>query len=133
MAKLKNLERIWTLDWVVQETVRVGNNRIIKRKAENRFTGHLHGWPVFNIVYLADGRASVCLQTCGYLTATTIAAMSDFSKAFGLKVAASRAGGVLSARWECCGGEWHECNSRDGEQINFIAERYPSEQVEAAQ
>lgn len=133
MANLKNLERIWTLDWVMQETVRVGNNRIIKRKAENRFTGYLHGWPVFSIVYLADGRASVGLHTCGYLTATTVAAMGDFSRAFGLKVVASRAGGVLSAHWEC-GGELRECNSGDGKEVNFIAERYPfNQQVEAAQ
>lgn len=127
MAQLKNLARIWTAP--LGEMVTVGNSRRIVRNGREgggiAFTCYLHGAPIVKIVpHGGRGTATVKLNTCGYLTTTTVAAMKDFMDAFGIKAVASRAGGKLSARWYQDG--WHERDSSDGESMSFSADRHPA-------
>jgi hypothetical protein len=128
MANLSNLDRVFKLK--PGESVTVGNNRRIERLAlqdgaGDRFNCYLHGSPVARIICNgAGGIAFVKLDACGYLTTTTIAAMRDFMGAFGVAGSASRAGGILSARW-VHDGAWHERDSVDGESLSFAADRYP--------
>lgn len=127
MAQLSNLDRIWTAP--PGTAVTVGNNRTITRETRadgvKHFVCRLHGAPVAIIVpHGAAGTVSVRLDACGYLTTTTIRAMSDFIGAFGVAGAASRAGGILSARWHYA-GEWHERDSSDGDLMSFVADRHP--------
>ena len=127
MANLKNLDRIWTAPKGV--AVAVGNNRTITRETRadgaQVFTCRLHGAPVVVATpHGADGTVTIRLDACGYLTTTTIAAMRDFMGAFGVAGSASRAGGVLSARWYQDG--WKERESSDGESLSFAADRDPA-------
>ena len=127
MAKLKNLDSIWTAP--EGHAVKVGNNRTITRDKRDGgaivFTCRLHGAPVVKVTPHGDnGTATVRLDACGYLTTTTIAAMGDFIAAFGIRGRASRAGGILSARWYLDG--WFERESLDGESMAFTAHRHPA-------
>ena len=126
MAKLMNLDRIWTAPEGVSITV--GNNRTITRdtRADGAqvFICRLHGVPVVVATpHGTGGTVTIRLDSCGYLTTTTIAAMRDFMRAFGVAGSASRAGGVLSARWYQDG--WKERESSDGESMGFAADRNP--------
>lgn len=126
MAKLANIDRIWTA--APGALVKVGNNRHICRapfgKGGEGFTCFLHGAPIVTVIpHGANGTATVRLDACGYLTTTTIAAMRDFMRAFGIRGSASRAGGILSARWYQDG--WHDRESSDGESMSFAADRDP--------
>jgi hypothetical protein len=123
MAKLKNIDKIWTA--ASGESVTVGNNRRIVRDDSGAFTCYLHGAPIVRArPHGAAGTITIKLDACGYLTATTIAAMRDFMGAFGVAGSASRAGGALSARWHT-GDGWVERDSVDGESLSFFAWRNP--------
>lgn len=124
MAKLTNTGAVLTAP--VGTPVRVGHNRTIAREVRPdgtvAFRCRLHGAPVVTVTPQgSSGRAIVKLDTCGYLTTTTIAAMRDFMRAFGIKGGASRAGGKLSARWMSA-GEWHGEDAADGKSIVFVAD-----------
>jgi hypothetical protein len=78
----------------------VGNNRTVTHvqcEHERQIIGSLHGHAIMWLA-LGDGedKPRVYLDTCGYLTTTTIAAMNDFLNAAQLQIRASRAGGSLS-------------------------------------
>lgn len=126
MAQLRNLDKIHSAP--LETLVTVGNNRQIMRVADHdgapRFKCYLHGHCVAEIKPLTLGtlRADVFLDTCGYRTTTTIAAMKDFMGAFGISGGASRAGGELSARYKL-DGEWCETYARDGYSLDFTADR----------
>jgi hypothetical protein len=124
MAKLDNLDSVLTAS--AGTTVKVGHNRTITREVRRdgtvSFWCRLHGSPVVIVTPQgSSGRAIVKLDTWGYLTTTTVAAMRDFMRAFGIKGNASRAGGKLSARWVCDGG-WHEEDADDGKSMVFVAD-----------
>ena len=117
MAKLKNIDTIWIAPSGTPVTV--GNNRTITRSDYNALSGadsvdlpptfecRLHGHLILEIeMGGASGLAHITLNDCGYLTATTIAAMSDFMGVFGISGRASRAGGKLSLRVRGAGGAW---------------------------
>lgn len=124
MAKLHNLDTIFTAS--IGTTVTIGHNRTVTQDEPNRFTCRLHGHPVARVVNHSNaGTASVTLDSCGWLTTTTVAAMNDFMRAFGIHGSASRAGGVLSARYFADG--WCEREAEPGvELVRFWANRYPS-------
>ena len=123
MANLKNLESIWTAP--AGRAMTVGNNRTITRDESGAFVCRLHGAPIVTArPHGAAGTITIRLDACGYLTATTIAAMRDFMGAFGVVGSASRAGGVLSARWHD-GEGWRERESSDGDSLSFAAARNP--------
>lgn len=124
MAKLHNIDRIFTAP--IGTVVTVGHNRTITQEESGRFTCRLHGHPVAVIVtHGSAGTASVTLDSCGWLTTTTIAAMRDFLHAFGIHGSASRAGGVLSVRYFADG--WCERKAEPGvEVVRFWANRNPS-------
>lgn len=124
MAKLHNLDTIFTAP--IGTAVTVGHNRTVTQDEPNRFTCRLHGHPVARVVtHGRAGTASVTLDSCGWLTTTTVAAMRDFMHAFGLVVSPSRAGGVLSARYFADG--WCERKAEPGvEMVRFWANRHPS-------
>ncbi len=99
MAKLKNIDGLF--DLANGGAVTVGNNRIITRVNRAKFTGSLHGHPIFKIICDMSGESGDCritLNTCGFMTVTTRAAMNDFCRAFGVSVGVSFAQGVFSAR-----------------------------------
>lgn len=125
MANLKNLDRIWIAP--EGESVTVGNNRTVTRETRDGnpvFVCRLHGAPiVVAIPHGENGTITIRLDACGYLTTTTILAMGDFMGAFGVAGSASRAGGVLSARWYLDG--WFERESLDGESMSLTADRDP--------
>jgi len=83
---------------------KVGNNRTVshvlsanREGGEDRtIIGSLHGHPVFTL-YKKEGGYTLRLDTCGYTTVTTRAAMADFTRAAGLRIGVSIAGGELSA------------------------------------
>jgi hypothetical protein len=124
MANLRNLDRIFTAP--IGTAVTVGHNRTIEQTEPNRFTCRLYGHPIVVVTaHGAAGTASVELDACGYLTTTTIAAMGDFMRAFGVAGSASRAGGILSARW--FGDGWKESEAETGvDMLRFWANRNPS-------
>lgn len=106
--------------------ITVGHNRMIARNMLDGhpvFTCYLHGHPVARIKpHGASGSATVTLDDCGYLTATTVKAMAEFMAAFGITGSVSRAGGDISARWKQ-DGQWHERAGQDG-RMAFAADRY---------
>lgn len=124
MAKLKNIDRIWTAP--EGEAVPVGNNRTVARRdgiGEAFFECRLHGHPVAVVSCKgASGVAYVTLDSCGYLTATTVAAMKDFLQLFGIAAGVSRAGGELSARWKMPSGAWRETS--DDSAVTFVGHRH---------
>lgn len=124
MAKLKRLDDIWKLP--AGQLVTVGNNRQIARDESGAFTCYLHGSPVARIKCEgASGIAHVELDSCGFMTATTIAAMQDFLAAFGVSADVSRAGGRLSARWKMPSGAWREkADETPGGALTFTGHRY---------
>jgi hypothetical protein len=122
MAKLKRLDDIWKLP--AGQLVTVGNNRQIARDESGAFTCYLHGSPVARIKCEgASGITRVDLDSCGFMTATTVAAMRDFLAAFGITAGVSRAGGRLSARWKMPSGAWRETESDSGT-LAFTGHRY---------
>jgi hypothetical protein len=122
MAKLNNLESVWVAP--VGQLVTVGNNRQIARDESGAFVCYLHGSAVARIKCEgASGIARVALDSCGYLTTTTLAAMRDFLGAFGVTAGVSRAGGRLSARWKMPSGAWREADSDSGA-LAFTGHRY---------
>lgn len=128
MAKLKNTHKIF--DLANGQAMTVGNNRTITRDSGNEFTCRLHGHPVVKVKVLSpcSGNVVLWLDSCGYLTTTTINAMGDFMRAFGVSGIASRAGGKLSARWFADG--WKERQAEEGvEMLKFWANRYPTSEM----
>lgn len=127
MAQLKNLDQIWSEP--IGTVVTVGHNRTIEQTEPNRFTCRLHGHPVAMVVnHGGAGTVSFTLDSCGYLTTTTIAAMGDFMAAFGVAGSASRAGGVLSARWY--GDGWQERQAEPGVgMLRFWGNRNPTHEM----
>lgn len=119
MANLKNLHKIPAL--ADGERVTVGNNRTIERKGPS-YVCRLHGNPSFTLRARASGYADIFLDTCGWLTATTVQAMQDFAGALGVSLGVSRAGGVLSARWPL-DGEWCARKSTGGDMLSLVADR----------
>lgn len=124
MAKMKNLDTIWTAPSGTPITV--GHNRTITRNDYKALSGadsvdlppafecRLHGRLILEVeMGGADGLAHITLDDCGHLTAT-IAAMNDFMGVFGVSGGASRAGGKLSLRVRGAGGAWmrREANAR---------------------
>jgi hypothetical protein len=127
MVKLRNLDKIWEVP--AGTRVNVGHNLDIEPRLRDDgfkvFDCYLHGSTVSRVLpHGSSGGASVWLDDCGYLTATTIAAMNDFMRAFGIRGSASRAGGKLSVRF-VLHGEWHKRESSDGS-LRFAADRYPA-------
>ena len=123
MALIKNMEKVWKAAPGVSVTV--GNNRTITRDESGAFVCRLHGHPVVTITPKgASGIAYVRLDVCGYLTTTTVAAMSDFLGAFGISAAASRAGGFLSARWKMPSGAWRDKRCNGYGVLEFTGHRY---------
>jgi hypothetical protein len=119
MAKIEQTElfRFANFDPAIKAR-RVGANRMVTHRiaytTETRengeevtvafadeIVGSLHGHEVFRARKYRkwDGLRAyeLRLDTCGYYTATTRAAMADFCKAAGLRVMVSMAGGQLSA------------------------------------
>lgn len=128
MAQLKNTDKIF--DLANGQAVTVGNNRTITRDSANEFTCRLHGHPIVKVKVLSpdSGNVVLWLDSCGYLTTTTIAAMGDFMHAFGVSGSASRAGGKLSARWFADG--WKERQAEEGvEMLKFWGNRYPTHEM----
>ena len=123
MATIKNLEKVWGAPYGTPVTV--GNNRQIQRVRGGAFECFLHGSRVAVIDPCGtdSSMARVYLDTCGYATNTTRAAMKDFMGAFGVKGSASLAGGKLSARYHN-GTAWRDIESEDGARLSFIAPRY---------
>jgi hypothetical protein len=126
MAKPINRETIWIAP--AGQSVTVGNNRTVTRGAgagtnESRFTCRLHGHPVAVITCKgASGVAYVTLDSCGFLTVTTVSAMKDFLALFGISAGVSRAGGRLSVRYKMPSGAWRE---KEGDSsLNFVGHRY---------
>jgi hypothetical protein len=124
MAKLINRETIWTAP--EGQAVTVGNNRTVTRKdgaGESYFECRLHGHPVAVIACKgASGVAYVTLDSCGFLTVTTVSAMKDFLALFGISAGVSRAGGKLSVRYTMPSGAWRE---KEGDSsLNFVGHRY---------
>jgi len=83
---------------------KVGNNREVlhvRCAHEEQIMGLLHGHPVFMLTrpasYCSSQDAVLYLDTCGHMTATTVAAMRDFCEAAGFLMGVSRTGGVLTA------------------------------------
>jgi hypothetical protein len=92
--------------------VKVGHNRTVilltDAFGETRIVCRLHGHAIVTIRRKPGSwQALVDLDTCGYLTTTTISAMNDFLKAFDIAATASCAGGVLTAR-SSVNGEWRD-------------------------
>jgi hypothetical protein len=135
MAKLKNLDSLFTMR--PRQVMTVGNNRTVEcvwisSKGAGKFRCRLHGHEIVTATtHGAGGTVTIHLDACGYLTSTTIAAMRDFMGAFGVAGSASRAGGILSARW-FHDGAWHDRDSTDGESMSFAADRHPSTTAQLA-
>lgn len=123
MAKLRNIDKIFTLD--DGERVTIGHNRTVECVSTGkRFDCFLHGHAIAKVVTRADGKASIWLNDCGYRTATTRQAMQDFAKAFGVRLGVSFAKGGFSIRWKH-GTSWHDRDAKGG-RVNFVADRYPA-------
>lgn len=122
MAQLKNTDKLFDLE--NGQAVTVGNNRTVTRDTKTKFTGRLHGHPIFHITCAPTGVVFVKLNACGYLTVTTRAAMTDFMRAFGISGSTSIAGGFLSARYKR-EGEYAESRCNGYGVLKFWAERYP--------
>jgi hypothetical protein len=124
MAKLMNRETVWTAP--AGHSVTVGNNRTVTRRdgaGETFFDCRLHGHTVAVIACKgASGIAYVTLDSCGYMTPTTVAAMKDFMGLFGITAGVSRAGGKLSVRYKLPSGAWRE--KEDDSSLTFVGHRY---------
>lgn len=123
MAQLKNLDRIF--DLANGNNLTVGNNRVISRVNRAQFVGLLYDNPVFSITLDSSGESGNCritLNTCGFMTVTTRAAMVDFCQAFGVTVGVSFAKGVFIMRY----GK-SEITSNGYGVLSFHAERFGKE------
>lgn len=106
MANLSNVHLFdfRNFDHHTVQDKRVGHNRTVTHSQEgwsDVITGKLHGHPVFKFKHFVQGRVDfyiVEFDTCGYMTATTREAMTDFLRASGFRGAASIAKGQLSVR-----------------------------------
>jgi hypothetical protein len=91
----------------------VGNNRRVLHVAgehSDKIIGTLHGHPVFCLSrHKEGGKYTLTLDTCGYLTTTTVAAIKDFLFAAGLCGRVSRAGGEFKAALLIDGGRGGAC------------------------
>lgn len=106
------------------ESLKVGHNRVVTKKGDT-FACALHGHVVAWVVPLKEHPlCRVTLDDCGYLTSTTISAMCDFMRLFGVAGKASRAGGVLSVRYKRYGGVWCDKDKPKGTTLEFTAGRY---------
>ena len=124
MANLKNLDKaIYGPHWT---PVTVGNNRTIEHVGNGQHECRLHGHKIAIIQCTESGYAKVTLDTCGFRTPTTRAAMVGFMGAFGLRANVSFAGGVFWACYWCDGEDRKEKLARGDKphQITFMAQRY---------
>jgi hypothetical protein len=100
MAKLNHTE-LFTLDRAAWHNrggrIIVGNNRTLEYTAGGDLVFRLHG-SVIAQMFIKNERRRVLLDTCGYLTTTTISAMNDFLNAIGSNCRASRAKGHFTVR-----------------------------------
>lgn len=131
MAQLKNTH-VFTFRDVVNNgaLVTVGNNRQARTERETLATGdevrrvccYLHGYNVATFSqhwYKAPGgfdhdprAVFVELDTCGFMTTTTRAAMKDFLDAMRVSGSASVARGELSARYMGMDAQYHDIGDK---------------------
>lgn len=110
MAKI-NHPHLFTFDHFESGTRKtVGNNRQVSHSQqgwEDIITGTLHGHAIFTLKRFRQGTMhtpsfvefyTLTLNTCGYATTTTRAAMADFLKAAGIRAGVSMAGGELNVK-----------------------------------
>ena len=123
MANLKNLEK--AIFGPHHTAITVGNNRTIEHVGDGMHDCRLHGHRVARIKCTKTGYAKVTLDTCGFRSVTTRAAMSDFLSAFGIRGNVSFAGGKFWACWWMDGDDRKEKESIDNaETLTFMAQRY---------
>ncbi len=101
MATIRNKE-YFTFDptkWdSVNQIVTVGHNRQLRLAAPAILEGYLLGHKIISFVNdYTHEVIRVSLDDCGFPTATTRQAMSDFMRTMGINAAVSVAGGKLSA------------------------------------
>lgn len=128
MAHLKNLDA-FTFDqaqWAALRSSAVGNNRTVTLTPEGELQCRLHGHKVASFKQGKDG-LEVTLDTCGWLTVTTMAAMGGFMGAMGIRGSTRRAKGTFGARWYVGEGQpgtdqwgFMDADSPDNRRISFV-------------
>lgn len=109
MAHLKNLDAFTfnQAQFAALKSAQVGHNRMVTLTPEGELQCRLHGHKVASFKGGADG-LEVTLDHCGWLTTTTMAAMSDFLAAMGVWGNVGRAKGVFTAFWM----DWRDTTSK---------------------
>ena len=101
MANLKTTEHFDFANFAPDTVETIGNNRqvthLFSPSGNQMITGRLHGHTVFTLRKMGiSGRpdlAFLCLDNCGYMTATTVSAVNDFLDAANINARVSRAKG----------------------------------------